>query len=89
MMSRIPISKSNGSNRFGSHCHSRGEYFSWDDIQMVKAMTSVEMGMSIRWASEVYRVPRSTLHDRISGDQLLILHKTVNRGQGKHITGSE
>ena len=39
----------------------------WDDISMTKAMSAVDDGMSIRRASELYGVPKSSLHDRISG----------------------
>ena len=42
-------------------------YGNWDDISMIKAMTAVEGGMSIRRASEEYGVPKSTLYDRVSG----------------------
>ncbi len=39
--------------------------FLWDDV---KAMTAVEMGMSIRRAGESHGVPQSTLHDGVSGE---------------------
>lgn len=42
-------------------------YNEWDNLSMVKAMTAVENGTSIRRASELYMVPKSTLHDRVSG----------------------
>jgi hypothetical protein len=34
---------------------------------MIKALTAVENGMKIRHASELYGVPKSTLHDRVTG----------------------
>ena len=34
---------------------------------MIKAVTAVENGMPIRRASELYSVPKSTLHDRVVG----------------------
>lgn len=45
----------------------RPRYNQWDDVSMTKAMSAVEGGMSIRLASELYGVPKSSLHDRISG----------------------
>ena len=51
------------------HCdYSRVHYCTWSDESMIKAMSAVEQGgLSVRRASELYGVPRSTLHDRISG----------------------
>ena len=43
------------------------KYSQWDDVSMVKAFAVVELGMSIRRASEMYGVPKSTLHDRVLG----------------------
>lgn len=40
----------------------------WDDVNMVKAITLVEQGTSVRSASERCGVPRSTLHDRVAGN---------------------
>ena len=39
----------------------------WKHEQMEKAFAAVEKGTSIRKAAELYGVPRSTLHDRVSG----------------------
>ena len=40
----------------------------WDDESMQRAVTAVEkQGESLRHASEKYGIPRSTLHDHISG----------------------
>ena len=44
-----------------------GAYKTWNDINMVKAMMLVEHGTSIRCAAEKCGIPRSTLHDRVSG----------------------
>ncbi len=72
------ISESSNSDWCETLIDSRGENFSWDDVQMVKAMTAVEMGMSIRRASELHGVPRSTLHDRVSGVKLLVMLGNFN-----------
>lgn len=43
-------------------------YCQWDDVSMVKALKAVEEeGMSVRHASELFGVPKSTLYDRVSG----------------------
>ncbi len=42
-------------------------YKHWDDDTLEKASKAVSYGMSIRRASEEYDIPRSTLHDHISG----------------------
>ena len=39
----------------------------WNDVNMMKAITLVEQGTSIRYAAEKCGVPKSTLHDRVSG----------------------
>ena len=44
-----------------------GQYKMWNDVNMVKAMTLVEQGASIRCAAERCGVPRSTLHDKVTG----------------------
>ena len=45
-----------------------GKYKEWSDERMKLAMQAVlEKGLSIRTAAEIYRVPKSTLGDRISG----------------------
>lgn len=46
---------------------SRGSYRKWDPDRMTKAIAAVEHGDSVRLASEKYSVPRSTLHDYLSG----------------------
>lgn len=51
-----------------SQGHSRPHrYCDWSDVSMTKAMAMVEKGMSIRRASEMFGVPKSSLHDRVSG----------------------
>ena len=43
-------------------------YKCWEDISMQKAVAAVETtGLSIRKASELYNVPKSSLHDRVTG----------------------
>ena len=61
-------------NSCSSHSHSkptshgpRGVYKSWNDVCMQKAVKAVEEGVSIRVAADKYSVPRSSLHDRVSG----------------------
>ena len=44
-----------------------GPYKMWNDVNMMKAITLVEQGTSIRYAAEKCGVPKSTLHDRVSG----------------------
>ena len=36
-------------------------------LQMKDAVAAIEQGMSIRRASKIYHVPRSTLHDHVTG----------------------
>ncbi|XP_019851198.1 PREDICTED: uncharacterized protein LOC109581489 isoform X17 [Amphimedon queenslandica] len=46
----------------------RRSYRKWNDKSMQKAAKAVEEGtMSLRMASEKYSVPKSTLHDRVTG----------------------
>ena len=61
------------------------EYKEWDEISMIKAMTAVEHGTSLRQASELYGVPRSTLHDRVSGK---VQHGT-RAGRPSYLTPAE
>ena len=42
-------------------------YREWEGSAMVKAMAAVEQGDSLRQASEMFGVPRSTHHDRVIG----------------------
>ena len=46
---------------------SRRIYRQWSSVNMQKAMEAVEMGGTIRMAAEKFSVPRSSLHDRVSG----------------------
>ena len=46
---------------------SRGKYRNWDEARLMNAMTAVEQGVSLRRAAEMYRVPKSTLYDHVSG----------------------
>ena len=44
------------------------QYKHWNPESLFKAYEAVtKQGCSVRWAAEEYRVPRSTLHDRVSG----------------------
>lgn len=45
----------------------RGTYKSWNDIGLSKALAEVEKGLSIRTVAEMYGIPKSTLHDHVSG----------------------
>ena len=55
------------SNLSDSSSGRSGQYRMWNDVNMVKAITLVEQGTSIRCAAEKCGVPRSTLHDRVTG----------------------
>ena len=45
----------------------RGSYRHWDDVRMQNAMMAVEKGEPVRRAAEMFNVPKSTLHDHITG----------------------
>lgn len=50
------------------HCGRLPYYREWNTDKMEKAIEAVHNGtLSIRRAAEVYNIPKSTLHDRISG----------------------
>ena len=42
-------------------------YRRWNSESMEKAVKEVELGMPIRQACEIFSVPKSSLHDRVSG----------------------
>jgi len=44
-----------------------GAYRCWDSVSMQKAVKAVEKGMPLRQAAEIYSVPRSSLHDKVTG----------------------
>ena len=48
----------------------RGTYRRWDDINMENAVKAVEQCESIRRAAEIFSIPKSTLHDRLTGKVL-------------------
>uniref|UniRef100_A0A1X7SR74 HTH psq-type domain-containing protein n=1 Tax=Amphimedon queenslandica TaxID=400682 RepID=A0A1X7SR74_AMPQE len=51
-----------------NHCGRPDKYKSWTDSNLYKAYLAVQKdGVSVRRAAEMYNVPKSTLHDRISG----------------------
>ena len=46
----------------------RDKYKHWTDGQMAKAVDAVKSrGLAVRRAAEEYDIPKSTLHDRVSG----------------------
>jgi len=45
----------------------RGTYRTWDDIALQNAVAAVDKGMPYRQAAEMYGVPKSTVHDHLSG----------------------
>ena len=45
----------------------RGAYRGWEEVNLVNAMLAVDKGVSLRRAAEMYKIPRSTLHDHVSG----------------------
>ena len=45
----------------------RGSYKVWDEVSMENAVKEVELGESVRRAAEMYGIPRSTLHNRVTG----------------------
>ena len=48
---------------------------------MEMAIKSVTLGeLSMRWVAEVYSIPKSTLHDRISGK---VVHGTCSGDQSR------
>ena len=48
--------------------HGKGSYKCWSEAAMSKAIGAVSQeNMSVRRASELYNIPRSTLADRITG----------------------
>ena len=50
------------------HCGRLPYYREWTTDKMEKAIEAVHKGtLSVRRASEIYSIPKSTLHDRISG----------------------
>ena len=42
-------------------------YRMWDDIPLQTAVAAVDKGMPYRQAAEMYGVPKSTVHDHLSG----------------------
>ena len=45
----------------------RGTYKSWTDPGLSKALAAIDEGFSIRKVAEMYGIPKSTLHDHVSG----------------------
>lgn len=46
---------------------SRCSYRAWNDTNLMNAMQAVERGVPLRRAAELYNIPKSTLHDHVSG----------------------
>ena len=64
---------------------SRGEYRRWNENSMEEAVSAIEKGMTVRRAAEMYRVPRSTLHDHFSGR----VKYGVKSGPSQYLTTAE
>lgn len=64
---RIVISKRKFDGWHSDAAVRPSRYSQWDSVGMSKALKAVESGLSIRRASEMYGVPKSTLQDRSSG----------------------
>lgn len=62
-----PVSDLSSGYQCGAHPK---HYSQWSDISMIKAMSAVENGMTIRQACLRFNVPKSSLHDRVSGKVL-------------------
>ena len=61
-------------------------YKSWNAENMMRAIEAVQKNeCTIREASEIYRVPKSTLHDRISGK---VIHGSCS-GPEHYLTDTE
>lgn len=45
----------------------RGTYRTWDDIALQNAVAAFDKGMPYRQAAEMYGVPKSMVHDHLSG----------------------
>ena len=69
-MLRLPLHDrviySRNRNQLAANCRPL-YYREWEDSAMVQAMAAVEQGESLRQASQMFNVPRSTLHDRVIG----------------------
>lgn len=63
---------------------SRGPYRQWTDKNLSKTMTAVVKGVLLLQAAEMYSIPKSTLHDHITGKVMLganhPLHNIVGGG---------
>ena len=68
---RIVRSHSQSRTIIGLACESRGPYRQWAEENLSKAMTAVEKGVSLRRTAEMYSIPKSTLHDHVTGKVML------------------
>ena len=65
---RLLITQAQVSVASPCHCGRLPYYREWNSDKMEKAIEAVNRGaLSVRRAAEVYCIPKSTLHDRISG----------------------
>ena len=65
---------------------SRVPYKTWNNANMERAIMAVQKGeLSIRRASEIYSIPKSSLHDRISGK---VTHGATS-GPDPYLTATE
>ena len=62
-----------------------GQYKAWNSINMERALTLVDQGTSVRCVAEKCGVPKSTLHDRISGK----VQQGTNSGPDPYLTVEE
>ena len=85
---RIVKSKSNSKHpiQLSTNLNKRSvKYKTWNEESLRKAAMDVQKGVSIRRAAEVYDVPRSTLHDRVSGK----VNFGSRSGPDKYLTDEE
>ena len=63
------VHRSTSSNETSSYSLPRRgtTYRRWNSESMEKVVKEVELGMPIRQACEIFSVPKSSLHDRVSG----------------------
>lgn len=67
LLNRVVREKSVSSSCHSGEYHSGGPYRAWDGTSLMNAMAAVENGTSIRRAAEIYNIPKSTLHDHVTG----------------------
>ena len=65
------VLKSKWQTQFENHYERPKLYKSWNNENLQRACDAVHQGMAIRRAAEEYAIPRSTLHDYITGRSLI------------------